>query len=252
VIAHLAALALALALPSPQTADTTTIVPIPDAIRSEFGITNPWYVKYLDADGIPIIGSAQVSDAALWRARRDVLMLMQTQPQSVTALLRSRRNRIVILGLGETVRDIPEYAAAFPDRSQDDRYWGGFGAIAELPITAGTEENLMRGLHGENVFVHEFAHTVAEQALVTLDAGFEPELASAFAHATRTGLWRNTYADDRIGEYWAEGVQSYFNVNREGPIDGNGVHNDINTRVELELYDPWLFGLLSRIYPDRR
>jgi hypothetical protein len=241
-------IALGLALSSPPTVDTTTIVPVPAAIRSEFGITSTWYAKYLDADGIPILGSPHVSDAALWRARRDVLRLMRTAPQPVVATLRARRNRIVILGIGETVRNIPEHAAAFPDRRQDDRYWGGFGATTELPITSGTEENLLRGLHGENVFVHEFAHTVAEQALVMLDASFGPELESAYAAARRTGRWRNTYADDSAGEYWAEGAQSYFNVNREGPVDGDGVHNDINTRAELELYDPNLFRLLSRIY----
>jgi hypothetical protein len=246
------ALAGAQPLPPVPTADMTQIVPVPDAIRSEFGITSSWYVKYLDADGIPILGSAHVSDAALWRARRGPHQHHRIAPPSVAAHLRSRRNRIVILGLGETVRDIPEFAAAFPDRSQDERYWAGFGATETLPITSGTEENLLRGLHRENVFIHEFGHTVAEQALALLDPEFTPELSAAYAHAQRTGLWRNTYADDSQIEYWAEGVQTWFNVNRDGPIDGDGVHNDINTRVELELYDAPLFRLLSRIYSTDR
>jgi hypothetical protein len=240
---------LSLALSTPPPADTVDIGPVPDTVRNEFAIISGWYAKYLDADGIPILGSAEVSDAALWRARRDAVMLMRTAPPGVAAHLRSRRNRIVILGLDETVRDIPEFAAAFPDRSQDERYWLGFGATESLPITSGTEANLLRGLNRENVFVHEFGHTVAEQALVMLDPEFTAELSAAYAHAQRTGLWRNTYADDSVIEYWAEGVQTYFNVNRDGPIDGDGVHNDINTRVELELYDAPLFRLLARIYP---
>jgi hypothetical protein len=248
VIAALLALVLMQISPAAPRPDPQAITAVPAVVRKEFGINSGWYSKYLDADGIPILGSTEVSDAALRRARRDVVMLMRTAPQPVAAHLRSQRNRVVILAIGETVRDIPEYAIAFPDRRQDERYWGGFGATPTLPITSGTEENLMRGLHNENVFVHEFAHTVAEMALAALDPEFALELTSAYGQARRTGLWRNTYADDSAGEYWAEGAQSYFNVNREGPVDGDGVHGDINTREELALYDPTLFRLFSRIY----
>ena len=45
-------------------------------------------------------------------------------------------------------------------------------------------------------------------------------------------------------EYWAEGVQAYFECDQEGPVGGNGVHNDVNTRIELESYDKELYDLL--------
>ena len=34
-----------------------------------------------------------------------------------------------------------------------------------------------------------------------------------------------------------------------GPVGGNGVHNNINTRAELRNYDPTLFQILSEVFP---
>ena len=49
-------------------------------------------------------------------------------------------------------------------------------------------------------------------------------------------------------EYFAEGVQSYFNVNAyASPPDG--IHNKINTRDKLRQYDPTLFGLVKEVFP---
>lgn len=228
------------------------IGPVPEAVRAEFGIVSPWYVKYVDADGIPVLGSADVSDAALLKARANAVVLMRTLPVSVTATLRGQHNRIVILGLSETVRDIPEYAAAFPGSERDAGYWGGFGATRDLPITAGTEANVLGNQNLENVFVHEFGHTVAELGLGAIDPEFQPQLDAAFARARRLGLWVRTYAGSGVTEYWAEGVQSYFDVNRRGPAGGDGVHNDVDMRFKLDTYDRALFDLLRRVYGDTR
>ena len=47
-------------------------------------------------------------------------------------------------------------------------------------------------------------------------------------------------------EYWAEGVQSWFGLNDPpGPI-----HNYINTRTDLENYDPTLAGLIHEVFGD--
>ncbi len=45
-------------------------------------------------------------------------------------------------------------------------------------------------------------------------------------------------------EYWAEGVQSYFDADRES---GPG-HNGVNTREELERYDPDLARLVAEVF----
>lgn len=59
------------------------------------------------------------------------------------------------------------------------------------------------------------------------------------------------YASTNIEEYWAEGVQNWFNVNAEVDNDeGDGKHNKINTREELKRYDPGLYNILARFFPE--
>ena len=58
-------------------------------------------------------------------------------------------------------------------------------------------------------------------------------------------LWQ-TYAAENTDEYWAEGVQSWFGLNDSpGPI-----HNEINTRAELESYDPALAKLIREVFGE--
>ncbi|MES2763633.1 MAG: hypothetical protein V4677_15570, partial [Bacteroidota bacterium] len=61
------------------------------------------------------------------------------------------------------------------------------------------------------------------------------------------GLWKNTYAISDFNEYWAEGVQDYFNTNLQA-IPTDGIHNSINTREELKKYDPLLFKFISQYF----
>ncbi len=103
------------------------------------------------------------------------------------------------------------------------------------------------GVH-EDIFLHEFAHSVDLMALEDLDPDFLDEVQAAYDDALANNLFENTYADDTVEEYWAEGVQTWFNTNLESDPP-NGLHNSVNTRAELESYDPALHGLISRIFP---
>ena len=62
------------------------------------------------------------------------------------------------------------------------------------------------------------------------------------------GKWKDTYAATNIEEYWAEGVQDWFNVNAEVPKP-DGKHNQVNTRKELKAYDRGLYDILSEFFP---
>ena len=77
---------------------------------------------------------------------------------------------------------------------------------------------------------------------------FRAAVQAAYDDALANNLFENTYADDTVEEYWAEGVQTWFNTNLESDPP-NGLHNSIDTRAELESYDPALHGLISRIFP---
>lgn len=58
------------------------------------------------------------------------------------------------------------------------------------------------------------------------------------------GLWKGTYLATNHGEYWAEGVQAYFDSMR--PQFG------ANTREKLKKYDPDLFALVDEVYKQSK
>lgn len=80
-----------------------------------------------------------------------------------------------------------------------------------------------------------------------LDGGFNRRLERIYRKAKSRGLWKNTYAISNAVEYFAEGVQCWFNVNLE-VSPGNGIHNEINSRAELQAYDPLLFNLIATYF----
>lgn len=228
-----------------STSFAQTVGALPGAVKTSYNITSPWYSKYIDANGIPVLGSAAVSDAALLKARLNVLRLLMTLPTSAKAKLIAQKVRVVIWARTEKASSIPEWFAKH-GTGGDTTYWGGFGPIPDLLICGGTEANLIDNFGAENVFVHEFAHAIAEMALASIDANFTAQLNTAWNARTSVtpARWAGTYAATDTKEYWAEGVQSYFNVNRAA----DAVHNGIDTRAELQAYDPLLYALISRVY----
>jgi len=62
----------------------------------------------------------------------------------------------------------------------------------------------------------------------------------------KAGLWKGKYASVNHHEYFAEGVQSWFDNNREDDHD----HNHVNTRVELLAYDQGLAALCREVFGD--
>ena len=220
---------------------------VPDSLRLD-----PFYQKYISADGIPIVSSAHVSDSALVVCRKTVLYLLARIPD-VKDILLTKHVKIAIIGSREQTTDIPEYRALnqlFPDTDWDRRT-RGVSATTLIPVSSCAEENLLcfenDPYKGEDILVHEFAHTIHTMGLRYLDTDFDKTLQSIYRKAKREGLWEHTYAMTNYIEYFAEGVQSWFNVNREAnPADG--VHNAVNTRAELKQYDIRLYNFITRYF----
>ena len=62
------------------------------------------------------------------------------------------------------------------------------------------------------------------------------------------GLWKGKYASVNHHEYFAEGVQSWFDNNRPPDHD----HNHVDTRAELIEYDPRLAELCREVFGDTK
>ncbi len=210
-----------------------------------------FYKKHVDYDGLPIVSSEKVPDKALLEARKIVAMMVAKNPRMIDKLVKNKV-RVAIMASTEMTTDIPEHSDLTPKDYWDKRA-RGVGATHARPATSGAEENLLNQpgdrYQGENIFLHEFAHTLHLMAIVDLDAGFDAKLKKAYANALATGLWKGTYAASDYKEYWAEGVQSWFDANMEAKIP-NGIHNEINTHKELQKYDPELYALISEWLPE--
>ncbi len=211
--------------------------------------SDPFYKKYLNAEGLPILASDQVPDEALFAAERNVNQMLEKRPDIRKTLIRNHV-RVAVLSEKEVTTDIPEYRDLTPKDYWDDRA-RGLGATADRPVSSGAEENLLGypddRYRGENIFLHEFAHTIHLLGLNDLDENFDQELKRLYERAIEAGLWTNTYAAANHEEYWAEGVQSWFDCNLEAdPPDG--IHNEVNTRRELRRYDPDLASLIEAVF----
>jgi hypothetical protein len=115
------------------------------------------------------------------------------------------------------------------------------------------EENIMAyqidKYHAEDILIHEFAHTIHNVGIAPVYPQFNTELQEALDAAVAEGKYENTYAKTNIEEYFAEGVQNWFDVNAEVPVP-DGKHNMVNTREEMKRYDPRLYNILSRFFKE--
>lgn len=213
-----------------------------------------FYKKYVDAGGIPVVASEKVSDQALLNAKTIITDMIKLLPDAKTKMI-ANKIRVGIIAESERPTQMPEYRdlyTAFPGTDWDKRA-RAYGATLERPLTTDCEENMLCKSNdmykGEEILTHEFSHAIHELGLRFTVSTFDAELQAAYNNAKSKNLWANTYAISEIREYWAEGVQDWFNCNLEA-IPTNGVHNQVNTRAELQSYDPMLYNLIKKYFAD--
>ncbi len=215
---------------------------------------DPFYKKYMDANGIPVISSWRVPDSALIQAWEIVSFMTGDLPAKVLYSMQKNGLRVGVMARYEGTTDIPEHAALAQDTSINwDVRARGLGGDMELPLTTCAEENLLcyqiDKYHAEDILIHEFAHSIHLVGIAPIDTGFNALLQKYLDKALQEGKYKNTYAATNFYEYWAEGVQDWFNVNGE-VARPDGKHNQINTREELQKYDPDLYELLSHYFSN--
>ncbi len=218
---------------------------VPQSVRERWRLSD-FYQKYTDHQGLPIVSSEKVSEEALLEAKHLVRSMLKGR-DDIAKQLAEARIRVAIMAPDEQTVDIPEHSDLKPAD-----YWNrrarGLGATQARPAISAGEENLLHLVKDryptENILIHEFAHTIHQFGLSKIDSNFQSKLEAAFEHAKTKGLWAKTYAMSNVDEYWAEGVQSYFDANRAN----DDQHNDIDTREELASYDPELFQLIDQSF----
>jgi hypothetical protein len=226
------------------------VTAVPESVRSRLSL-DPFYEKHVDANGLSVLASGEPADESLILAC-ELLNNMMSKRDDVRLELIRRKARFAIIGKNEGTAEIPEYG--YRDRPQADIDYineraRGLGGI----VASCGEENILC-LKGdrysrESICVHEFSHTISTYGAYTADRTFESTLKSAYDAARASGILDNTYRRENLQEYWAEGVQDWYDTN-DFANPPNGIHNQVNTRTELADYDPKLYELVASMFPE--
>ena len=214
---------------------------------------DPFYQRYRDANGIPVLSSAAVADTAV-AAACVVVVRMLSARDDVRQTMIAQQMRVGVIARNEVTTDLPDYRDLYAIFPNDDDWDAlrGVGATLIIPVSSAGEENVLcldgDPNAGENVLVHTFA-TAVQLGLEVTDATFAARLTAAYDAADAAGLWQGTIAARDTIQYFAEGVEDWFDTSPD-VSPPNGVHNEINTREELQAYDPNLASLVKEAMPN--
>ena len=225
-----------------------------------------YYTKFTYAREFWVLGSKHVSDEALLKAN-DVIRKMFAYRHDILKAMIADGARLVVLGSDEKLSDLPEF--------NDLKNQPGFDEVRYLDYTPDRklmvvpEENIF-GLPGEPfagkclvvaVFAKALYHITGlrpaianfdrqpnrqqyELRVKRMDVEFDHKLRKLYEDAVKDGLWQGTAAARNRVEYWAAGVEAYFDAAGAGEPP-NRADRPITTREMLKAYDPALYGLVD-------
>jgi len=164
---------------------------------------DPYYQKYLDAGGIPILAPESVPNEELRRAQATLFGMVADRPDLLDVLV-SQNTRILLYDRDKGgLSQLPEFA----DYSDSDYagVWGETsygGAVAAPAMTA---------YHCNETLIHEIAHALDYAIRVQeWETNREPRFKQArnqtYLSAMEAGLWAGRYESTVSQEYWAEMV----------------------------------------------
>ena len=217
---------------------------------------DPFYRKVCMVGHIPVVSSGAVADGALVAAADIVFNMLKPRPD-ITRELEANKLRVGVIGQRETAVMMPEYRdlpTVFPN---DDWSQRAYSATIRRPLLAIPEENLLCSPNdtypGQSVLTHEMGHSVVDLGYRMMNATFWSRVDAAYRSAMATGKFRNSYAATNTAEYWAEGVQDFFDASLayNGPNgEGNGYDSPVGDRATLAQYDPTLYELVRQVLTD--
>ena len=199
-----------------------------------------YYTRYVDAEGIIILGGDEITETEFRIARGIVLDMTSKRPElrEYLTLKPSNPFRMVLLPEFKTSVELPE--AINLNKKSPAACGAGFCFSAKY--SDGISQYW-------NPFIHEFAHAIHLYAIRHFgDPNFDAKLKSLYEKAMAVGLWKGTYAATNYREYWAEGVTHWFwkppNIR---VAQARGTY--FETRQDFIDYDPELAALIAEWLP---
>jgi len=227
---------------------------------------DPYYTKFTVAREFPVLGSKLVSDAALLQANDTIRKLFAYRHDILKAMIAAGA-RLVVLGRTEKLSDLPEFKEAKNQAGFEQvRY---FEYTPDHRVLVVSEENVLslpgEPFAGKSMVVSLFAKALYqvtalrpvipnfeqqrdrqqyELRVKRLDVDFDHKLAQIYENAMTKGLWKGTAAARNRVEYWAAGVEAYFDASGQNQPP-NLADRPIATREQLKAYDTELYGLVN-------
>jgi hypothetical protein len=229
---------------------------------------DPYYSKFTNARDFIVLGSRHVSDEALLKANDTIRKMFAYRHDIIKAMI-ADGVRLVVLGRAERLTDLPEFHRK-PDAprgmADDVRF---LDYTPELKLIVVPEENVLM-LPGEpfagkymivNVFAKAFYRVAGlrpvdleferrrdkqqyELRVKRLDVDFDQKLQEIHERAMKNGIWKGTPAGNHRIEYWAAGIEAYFDAAGDVAAPHNA-DRPITTREALRAYDPDLCALVD-------
>ena len=221
---------------------------------------DPYYQKYLNAGGVPILAPETVSDEELRRTQATLLGMVADRPDLLDVLA-SQNTRILLYDRAKGgLSQLPEFA----DYSDSD-FEGLFG---ETSYGAAVAAPAMTTYHCNEILIHEIAHAL-DYAIRTQDRkayrepGFKQARNQTYLSAMDAGLWAGRYESTVSREYWAGMVVHWLRPDlfrtQLGLRDLSEYDSNAARLVEQYLGNPTLpdfcktrqFAIRGRVLDDR-
>jgi hypothetical protein len=178
-----------------------------------------------------------------------MLRTMLLNRYDIGAILRNVGALTAVFSRTETSCNLPYFSDLTGTASCTQ---GGLGGVPGRPATACAERNLLRQpddpfrrgrSDGENVCVHELAHTIMNVGLTNEDRS---RIRARYQAARNEGIWSGDYAMENADEFFAEMAQAYFCANPD--VSTFQHRHGINCAAKLRAYDSSTFTLVDGIF----
>ena len=240
---------------STTSSTTTTTIPQSECTVRSVGTDEDFYRKTCDETGVAIVAAEPTVAGALEAAADRMTVMLSARPD-IAGAVASSIDHIALIGRDQRITTLPEFEELYSTHPGTDwnRLGRSFPGTKEVPVPAGAEENLLclesDRYAGEDMFVRDFGWSIRRFGIATVDPSLDRDIEDAYNRAIAADLWRNTVAEVNSDMYWAEGVQSFFDVNNEEKDEKDQIHNQVDTRDELRAYDPFLYSLLVEVFGE--
>ena len=156
-----------------------------------------FYTKYLNIEGVAIIGCDNVPDNAFYRAKDVILKVTSKSLQFRSDLYGAR---FMLAARGTSIWELPELWEFHVSPY-------GYARISQRGIVdfcASVVE--WEGNPTIGILTHELGHAIVP-SIRRIKPNFENLLNQAYGQAMSLGTWANERSSVHLWEYWAEGVR---------------------------------------------